>query len=269
MKILLWLLTICGVATASTWLFVPASGPTPVFWVIADTQVYSDTTCLTPATVDGTAVNCWKDQSGGGHHVVRATTGSDPVYKTSVQNSLPGIRFGGTTGQQLVAPANSSLDPSHLTWFLVGKLTNTSTGGDANGSFFIKAGATSAQDAVYGAVWLTSPNKIDFAARFGGGAWIDGPQSGAISRSTYYTLAGRADGSTAQVYVNGTQAGTGSYGAVSTVSGPLSVGGIAGSFGTASALRGDVLEVRIYGSALSDGEVDTVNNALRAKWATW
>jgi len=63
--------------------FVPPSGN--VLWVAADDLSLSD----------GDPVVTWVDQSGSGNDLTAATTGQRPVYKTSIINSLPVVRFDG------------------------------------------------------------------------------------------------------------------------------------------------------------------------------
>lgn len=64
-----------------------------VFWVKADAGVLDASN--NPITVNNTAVKTWQDFSGNNNHVTQSTVSLQPLYKTLAQNSLPTIQFDG------------------------------------------------------------------------------------------------------------------------------------------------------------------------------
>lgn len=63
-------------------------------WWDANRDIYSDTGLTTPAA-NGAGVGGWKDQGGGAYHVLQATAGDRPIYRTSVAalNNKPAVEF--------------------------------------------------------------------------------------------------------------------------------------------------------------------------------
>lgn len=62
-------------------------------WLKADAGAYTDAG-VTLAT-NGQTVQQWNDQSGNGNHATQGTAGSRPTYVTAIVNSLPVTRFDG------------------------------------------------------------------------------------------------------------------------------------------------------------------------------
>ena len=72
----------------------------------AGVGVYKDAAKTQPCTTAGDAVAVWADQSGGGNDFTQATTASQPAYQPAGLNSLPTVRFNGTSST-LTGPTNS------------------------------------------------------------------------------------------------------------------------------------------------------------------
>lgn len=77
------------VAQTHTATSIPPFTPTDIsglkFWVKADSLALSD----------NDPVSSWTDSSGLGNHATQGTGGAQPTYKTNIQNGLPVIRFDG------------------------------------------------------------------------------------------------------------------------------------------------------------------------------
>ena len=87
---------------------MPLAPPSPnlVVWLKADAGVFTDTGGTTPATNDGDLIALWNDQSGNGNHVLQATSGNRPVFKTNVLGGKPVLRFLTASAQTLVTSGN-------------------------------------------------------------------------------------------------------------------------------------------------------------------
>lgn len=69
-------------------------------WLKADAGVLNG---AGSAASDGDAVATWQDQSGNGNDATQSTGGSRPTYKTSIVNGLPVLRFNGFNSLSLTA----------------------------------------------------------------------------------------------------------------------------------------------------------------------
>lgn len=76
--------------------WLPTDEASLVAWYKADVGV-TNTSDVTPPS-DGDSIKGWKDNSA---HGIAATNflggGAEPIFKTALQNGLPGVRFNGTT----------------------------------------------------------------------------------------------------------------------------------------------------------------------------
>ena len=67
-------------------------------WLDADdiSTLYQDSGKTTAVTSDDDPVGAWADKSGNGYDLLQTANDERPLYKTSIQNSLPVLRFDGT-----------------------------------------------------------------------------------------------------------------------------------------------------------------------------
>jgi len=83
----------------------------PYGWYAADAIVAND----------GDPVNTWTDAGSGEKDLIPFTSpGTPPVYKTDIQNGLPGVLFSGF--QQSLYNATADLGDTPTTWFIVYKM---------------------------------------------------------------------------------------------------------------------------------------------------
>lgn len=114
----------------------------------ADSNTVTPTAPLDPATIlggqlearwraseitglaDGAAISQWDDESGNANHLVQASGGLQPLYKTGINNGLPAVRFDGTDDELhvsltltqpfamfFVAKLTAASNPSHVRIF--------------------------------------------------------------------------------------------------------------------------------------------------------
>lgn len=76
---------------------------------------------------DGDAVTQWNDSSGQGNNTTQAVGGAQPTYRTSVQNGRPVVRFDGVDDNLLTAISSTVPSQASLTVLVCAK-TTTVTG---------------------------------------------------------------------------------------------------------------------------------------------
>ncbi|MBB5866982.1 Zn-dependent metalloprotease [Allocatelliglobosispora scoriae] len=213
----------------------PATGS--MLWLRADAGV---------ATSGGLVTN-WLDQSGTAHHASQAVAALQPTLVAGVVNGKPVVRFGGAQSLNL-----TTVNPTRFTVFVVGKNSRT---------------ASTPPGAILGGIGANPNNQL---------RWENPTQSGVLgtgngipltvttvgSTGAFHALSVRYDGATLRVYRDGVLKS--STAVVST--GPWLLNNI-GSYLATNYLLGDVAEILVYPSALTEGNRSTTNNYLRLKYA--
>ncbi len=233
---------------------------------------------------DGDAIGTWTDSSGNGRNATQATAGAKPTYKTGIINSLPVARFDGGDALLLGDILDSifaGANRYHI--FAVAKSTAMATGeiiakvGDSSqsenarqfGLFFRvtgKIGTYHSYDAAGNNVTI-----VNSATSYTAGAFIiiaasyDGAVGSGSANSTarvQMTVNGAAQTETVEVAL-------GNFGNVQDTTAQLSIGAHVGTAGTvpAAPLTGDIAEIIIYDSALSDANRQQVEQYLAWKYA--
>lgn len=189
---------------------------------------------------DGDAVSSWTDSSGNGTHATQGTALLRPVFKTSILNSLPILRFNGS--QYLQTGTFSGGQPA--TFFAVPKFSGSPQ------FAFDGVGASNRN-----AMWSNSGSRALYAGSIlnGSSATANFEVWSAIFNSTSSTL-----------WVNGTSDATGDIGTQNLTNGL--VVGAAGDPVGGGGLNGDLAEVIIYNSALSSTNRQLVEDYLGAKY---
>jgi len=95
------------------------------------------------ALADGTAVSSWTDSSGLGNHATQETGANQPLFKTAILNGKPVIRFDGTN-DRLDTSGSASLNFTEATIFVVRNnqanpcaLLIAQSGGTVNNAFIM------------------------------------------------------------------------------------------------------------------------------------
>ncbi len=178
---------------------------------------------------DGDPVSTWSDGSGNGNDAVQATGGSQPTYKTGIINSLPVVRF--ATSQYMIAPG---ADFGHFFAVVQG-----------GGNFNVLCGVTGSGTAI-GAIFT--------------GNWVNFIGTPVIEITRVNGVATTVHSPTDPETVSGSIASPYSIGANSWAIGSQ---GDQGRYWVA-----DIAEVIFYAAELSNGDRDTVEAYLIAKWNT-
>lgn len=209
---------------------------------------------------DGDPVATWADQSGNGLDATEADSAKRPVYKASILNGQPVVRFDGSNDRLVIADggALNFAGVAEYTMFVVG-IGNTS-----NRSIISRGSPT------YGA-WsiafkVAPPYPPDFARRdgLGGGANATCP-NGAPGQPFLYGM--RYDGSSLSGYDLGT-AGTPAPTVIAlpTESGVSTYLAVSSHDGSGSPFDGDIAEVLIFDAALSTSDREAMERYLATKY---
>jgi hypothetical protein len=209
---------------------------------------------------DGDAVASWVDSTGNGHTAAQSTAGKKPVYKTSIINSLPVVRFDGVDDSMDIS---SNFDRTTFTLLMVSDRTGEGTA-DANnviGPFGSKndngwsAFIRNNNHATNPNQWGLTKNGVD--AQFANTLW---PAS-----DGFVIQVVRYDGATIDFYRGLTSDGSFAY--VQTFSGgsPYTIGCVHENAGPRF-FEGDIAEIMLFGNALSNASLTTQINSLKSKY---
>jgi hypothetical protein len=208
---------------------------------IAGLAVWLDATQI--ASTDGTALSSWSDASGGGHHATQASGTLQPTYQTNELNGKPVVRFDGTDDFMTLGNLSATF-PAAATLFVV---------------------FTPVTESAYSVYEHDSTNGF-WRFSDGNGYWrtfrsarVDGYIVMPASGNHMVSLVSSA--ATWQAYLDGV--GGGAQAAAYQAGTSHEIGR---SQGNAEYLAGDIAEVLVYDSALSDGNRVAVQTYLQAKW---
>ena len=234
----------------------PASLP-----ATANLQLHLDAQTLSGA--DGSAVSGWVDQSGQGNDAGQATADSQPTLVENVVNGQKAVRFDGLD-DYLEKSFEAELNAAEQTIITVAAPTRL----DANYGSFVTSRDDNAGRRGY-SLYKTNQNKWEFRTGAGTASanWylaVGGP----VTSGKFEVLVSELDqpGNLTSLYQNGTLAAATS-GAVSlNTSKPLRIGSGATEGSPDFFLHGDIAEVLIYDTILSEAERRQVECYLANKY---
>lgn len=212
-------------------------------WLKADTGVYKDAGIT--LAVEGESAQQWNDQSGNANNVTQATAAARPIYKINIINGQPAVRFDGSDDR--MAASFALVQPT--TVFIVGKKANTTQHG-----YFV--------DGITATGLILSDNN---AVPVSSSVWRlyagSGVETAITIDTSFHVFGGIANGASSLISVDGAT--------TSGNAGASNANGITlGSIGSQDAafLNGDLAEVVIYDSALSDANRNKVESYLGTKY---
>jgi len=216
------------------------TGPTVKMWL--------DASNAGSITSSGGAVSQWNDLSGNGYHVVNSIAANKPTTGAATLNGLNVLTFDG--GDYLIT--NSAVSVAQpCTIFVVGKWTS----GAANTRYLGHRGSDNFQFINGQAISATS-------SIYAGTGFVS--SGGTAGSDTWYIHGAIVNGASTYTTANATNGSTGNPG---TSGLDLLVVGDKASL--TQGLIGAIAEIRIYASALSTTDRDTVRTALNTKWAVY
>lgn len=231
----------------------------PVTSPITPTQLWVKADQI-PTLADGDPVSTWSDQSGNSRDLTQSGA-ARPIYKTSIQNGKPVVRFAAASSQHLDVVSYSPV--SSMTVFMA---VNPDL--SAGSRWMMGSGQVRGDIASGGFVWAVTgtPTNSTGVQSGSAGVWPDGPAPTSADNAIttgFQIMTLKFDGGAAnnsKIFSNNAEIATVS-GATVTVGRPLSLGcfrltGDADFFGF---FTGDIAEVIIYNSALDAA-------AMRNNW---
>jgi len=267
--------------SASVYSFAPSGITGLQLWLDA-----SDASTLYDATTGGSLVAAdggvarWEDKSGNDRHATQGTSGSRPVRKASVQNGLDGLRFDGSDDYLVAGTASmfTFLHSSTSSWFVIFRAGDVA---DPDTFYFLcgTAGTVVSPGGAY--IRHETRNTLSQTGiahiSGGNGARTNNYRSG--PGGNVYQVASLVSDQTESLAenrsflrVNGGAAATESSSTEALdTSDPrdgFGIGALKGSSNTYGGfLLGDICEIIVYDSALSDTDREAVENYLMTKWA--
>jgi hypothetical protein len=271
----------------ATWAtFTPATITGLQLWLDA-----SDATTLYDATSGGSLVAAdggvarWEDKSGNARHATQGTSGSRPLRKASVQGGKDVLRFDGSNDSLSIASSTATFKLLHSadsTVFLVFKSGTTANPGQAGYVVLATGNGSSSQIGFELATIDSDPSTANdavsvFTVRGSSGTWpVYTFENNYFASNTFglISLVSKPADATASNRValrkNGGNLSTNNApSGVQTVntgnaSNDLAIGAYGGQ--ASGFLNGDIAEIIVYDSALSDANREAVENYLLAKW---
>lgn len=258
-------------AALATWTnFTPASLTGLQLWLDASdaSTLYDATSGGSLVAADG-AVARWEDKSGNARHATQGTSANRPARKTAIQGGKDVLRFDGSN-DFLSLPSSTAtfkfLHSSDHTIFVVFENTNdsyaalvsTSTGSSLSAGALLYAESNTVVNQVYrnvdGSFVITNASGQNFLP-------LGFTVLSLVAKPTDGTAANRS-----AIRKNGGSpvANNSDTAAVNTgnATSDLRIGAADG----AGFVNGDIAEVIIYDTALSDADREAVENYLLAKW---
>lgn len=231
---------------------LPVRGSVLKLWLDAadKTALFTGGDCASGSLPsDSASIGCWKDKSGYANNATQGTSASQPVFLANIQNGKPAIRFDGTN-DYLALPNNIIADGDipYSVFTVVNSSDITGSPGILNlGNFTDNQSLIFRFDAAGTAIsdWGSSSLAASSVV-------VSTPY---IFSFTYDTAAGRA------TYINGTSSATSATIARSGVNAGM---GYVGR--TAAYMKGDIDEIIVYNSTLSDSQRRDVEYYLGKKW---
>ena len=255
-------------ASAITLSTIPVSGYT--FWLDAN-----DASSFTFSSSN--VVSQWADKSGNGNHATQATVGNQPTRESSVLNSKAGVRFTGNADKALGMATKIGAEGTQ-TFFLVLNTASGWTNSTGGNTPFFSSNAMS-NSVPNGGVTIGSWTGAWANERVGWYAQTGGNQSFGIAQNSANVSSGghifsfnttpstntraiRMDNSEQSVVSSGNWSGSGTRpGNYDCIGNYIVTSG-------GSAFIGDICEVILYDTDLSDSDITSVYNYLKAKWGT-
>jgi hypothetical protein len=250
---------------AGTWPSAPifGFGGSLQLWLdAADASTLFDATSGGSLVIAGAAVARWEDKSGNGRHVSEAT--NQPTRQTAVRNGLDVVRFDGAN-DILRTTGNFPL-----------------TGNPASSVFVVYRKTSNTKGSVFGWGDVVGPTPLN-----GWGYYEDGSVAAiALGGGNQFNTTTLANNTWAQMSVlktagaidattttrrNGSSIATSGHSVTTPdiVAQPFTVGRWANwdlNGSASTAFQGDIGEIIVYNSALSDTDRDAVESYLISKW---
>jgi hypothetical protein len=210
-----------------------------------------DASQISSVTLNGTKVSTWKDVSGNAYNISNATSSTQPAWTTNTLNGKNVLTFSNSGGTFLTGylPALGT----NYTVFIVIRNTNTVS--------------------LVGALWLGSDSTTAgfISATTNGNTWygeagsLYSPVSVSMTNNTWYRVMHKVtSGTSNKISLNDSTSATNSSSSLNTGA-SLTLGGY-WSTGSGYNFGGDIAEIILYPSSLTDAQCTSVDTYLKTKW---
>lgn len=246
--------------------------PVPVFqlsglrcWYDANLSVFEDSSATVPAQ-QCSPVSVWKDQSGNNHHLIQNVSTSQPIYRKYYRFDKSFIGFDGIDDSMQSSVSFQQTLSGDCTAFIVCKSSPEQSGVGTNRLLSLELDNLNTNHlwVGHGSEDGSDPNNLHIGV--GNSAIVSSISAVADNQVKMLTVVrtGSADG-TIEAYIDGQKAIDASWSAVAPTSitpAQFTLGGD----GTNGSLYGDIGEVMVYGSKLSEPQRISVESWLQRKW---
>ncbi len=214
--------------------------------------LYQNSSLTTPVSADGQVVSGMADKSGNGFY---ATSTNGPNYKTNIVNGRSILRF---NGSQWINNVSYPFPNTAYSDFAIGYLTTYYSGGGGYQRLL--------QAYPDGIFFLGTLNSV-VATFTGVGGWNGGVAANSPSYNwlgSWYLVEMQLSGSTLYPYVTGNAQGTKGTSSTSSFTN-LNIGGANGAY-SGQPWYGDIGEILVFNSYLSDSNRQIIEGYLAWKW---
>ena len=209
---------------------------------------------------DNSPVELWEDLSGNENHALQPNESERPLFVENQMNGNPVIRYDGNTNLSILDDSTLQID-SEITIFAVVNLDSTTTG--TSDIRTITSKELSHTDRNW---WLVQWDERWAFRQSGMGSNTVESDSVASTEPTLITVSG--DGASMKMFVDGDeQTSSVNYSSLDVQEAGVGVGRQSDT--TSRNWVGDIAELIIYDSSLSNAEREVVENYLGHKWLNW
>lgn len=206
---------------------------------------------------DTDPVTTWADSTINGNDFTQSTAANKPIYRTSVQNGLPGVDFDGSN-DILDGPAVSAFESNdEMTWFFA--VNPDSTGGSSK-KRILNIVYDNMTDPGFTAYYQTGSGKFEVRKTVSFDI-----VAGSVSAVPHVFIVRRDSSKNIQMWID-TTAGT-TDGPGDIVPGNMTELHLGDHPSQSDAYNGLIFEVIAYSKALSSTDRATVESYLATKWA--
>jgi len=251
--------------------FTPASIANNILWLDGNdlTTLYQTSDCSTTAvSANNQPVGCWKDKSGNGFNATQATNAQRPTYTTNQINSKPVLNF--VSGNSATLGVGTALGkPANFTSFVVFNTSDVTTQQAVMGSS--QNGGANITDWGFVGIAMGNAPAGAFMTTISDGTNTSIARSPALLSNNTYAMIGQrytAGQALVDTFVNGS-----AYTNTPWTGTAVSNGGTAYAFALGQCgayasrfLNGNIAEVIIYNTALTNTQIEQVQAYLNTKY---
>ena len=216
-------------------------------WLKGNTSVFSD--AGTTLAVNSDPAYQWNDQSENGNHLVQSTLGNRPIFKTSILNGKPVIRFDATDDYMDRTYSSALSQPSTI--FVVVNITT-----DNQGSIFDGVGCASRN--------IFGPNTVFFGETSIYAGNVNSPGYAQTFPSGFIVFSLVFNNASSEIFKNGISQIIGDVGSEAADSIRVGANCVPNTFSGS-----DIAEIIVYNSLLTANERLQVETYLNAKYAIY